>query len=284
MNYCLTKNCTLISGLLLIMSVLSSCNLNNKTQDGQQQLELHNDTVEQGKILNIEKLSLRNDSNKSLLVEYNIEYLNPQDSLATKINTLLLKALISSDFDDADFKHAVQDYHTREVNVLTNELSLEMYANGNADIEYGFYSIRNGKFINHSHDKIISYSVETNVYYGGAHGMHEIKYLNFCKKDARQIHIEDVLDMSDESKIADLLLTQLLKDNNVDNVEQLMEKTSLLTINDLYVTDNFLLGKETITFHYNPYEIGPYASGSTDITITLSSIKPYVKGNIFKNQ
>lgn len=90
--------------------------------------------------------------------------------------------------------------------------------------------------------------------------------------------------MSDESKITDLLLTQLLKDNNVDNVEQLMEKTSLLTINDLYVTDNFLLGKETITFHYNPYEIGPYASGSTDITITLSSIKPYVKGNILKNQ
>ena len=41
---------------------------------------------------------------------------------------------------------------------------------------------------------------------------------------------------------------------------------------DIFPAENFILGDETITFVYNPYEIAPYALGSTELTLPYSQL------------
>ena len=50
-----------------------------------------------------------------------------------------------------------------------------------------------------------------------------------------------------------------------------------LVMNDMYVTENFELGKDTIRFHYNQYDIAPYALGSSDLTFTYEELKDLIK-------
>jgi hypothetical protein len=42
---------------------------------------------------------------------------------------------------------------------------------------------------------------------------------------------------------------------------------------DFFLTENFLLSDEGISFFYNAYEIGPYAMGYPEINITWNEIK-----------
>jgi hypothetical protein len=41
---------------------------------------------------------------------------------------------------------------------------------------------------------------------------------------------------------------------------------------DMFPSENFILGKETITFIYNPYEIAPYEKGSIELTLSYSEL------------
>ena len=42
-------------------------------------------------------------------------------------------------------------------------------------------------------------------------------------------------------------------------------------------TGNFALCGDTLAFHYDPYEIAPYALGPTDFTLPLAAIREYLR-------
>ena len=48
---------------------------------------------------------------------------------------------------------------------------------------------------------------------------------------------------------------------------------------EMFPSENFILGDETITFVYNPYEIAPYAVGSTELIIPFGDIKDLLKNS-----
>ena len=48
---------------------------------------------------------------------------------------------------------------------------------------------------------------------------------------------------------------------------------------EMFPSENFILGNETITFVYNPYEIAPYAVGSTELIIPFGDIKDLLKNS-----
>ena len=47
----------------------------------------------------------------------------------------------------------------------------------------------------------------------------------------------------------------------------------------MYPSSNFILGKDGITFIYNPYEIAPYALGRIELTISNATLEPLFKKN-----
>ena len=45
----------------------------------------------------------------------------------------------------------------------------------------------------------------------------------------------------------------------------------------MFISNNFILGKEKISFIYNVYEIAPYAFGEIVIDITYEELKDLLK-------
>ena len=46
---------------------------------------------------------------------------------------------------------------------------------------------------------------------------------------------------------------------------------------EMYPSNNYVLGKEGITFIYNPYEIAPYALGRIELTISYDDMENIMK-------
>ena len=60
---------------------------------------------------------------------------------------------------------------------------------------------------------------------------------------------------------------QLCEDWKAEDLADLQEKTGITMLGDLYLTNNFLLKKDSIEFLFNQYEIAPYSAGLIDVTV-----------------
>ena len=60
------------------------------------------------------------------------------------------------------------------------------------------------------------------------------------------------------------------------DIQSLRDKGYLYS-SDMFVSDNFLLGKDGVTFIYNPYEIAPYEMGITELTLDYDDIEDILK-------
>lgn len=126
--------------------------------------------------------------------------------------------------------------------------------------------------------EVLVYYINTNSYTGGAHGIYNIDYLNFNPENGHLITLNDVFNEGYKNKLNEMLLAKFMKDQGVATLEQLQEK-AYLQDTDMYPSENFRLGKDGITFFYNVYEIAPYSSGTTEITLSYDELKDILKEN-----
>ena len=136
------------------------------------------------------------------------------------------------------------------------------------------YTIKSSATIGYKN--IINYSITTDTYTGGAHGSFITTLLNFNPVTGEEIKLEDFFKPNFEEVLIDRLTRALIKKVGAQSFEQLQEM-GYLVMNDMYVTENFELGKDTIRFHYNQYDIAPYALGSSDLTFTYEELKDLIK-------
>ena len=62
----------------------------------------------------------------------------------------------------------------------------------------------------------------------------------------------------------------------MSTIEELCERGYSLDI-DFFITNNIILGKDSITFLYNRYEIAPYALGDIEISLDYNTLKDIMK-------
>jgi len=94
----------------------------------------------------------------------------------------------------------------------------------------------------------------------------------------RHLHLltlTDVFVEDYEEQVADILWQQLIKDIGAKNKEE-AEEMGYGSLGDLMPTENFCLTNNGISFHYNIYEIAPYAMGATTITLPYKQLKPWL--------
>ena len=118
-------------------------------------------------------------------------------------------------------------------------------------------------------DSILTYQVTLSCYLGGAHGSYVINYYNFNKKDGRLLGIRDFVPAEKEQEVLQEMLRQLCKEYEAKDIDELREKTGILMLGDLYLTDNFMPKGDSLSFLFNQYDIAPYAAGLIGITIPL---------------
>lgn len=126
---------------------------------------------------------------------------------------------------------------------------------------------------------VIGYEGTLTTYQGGAHGGYSLMLMNFRSSNGHLIKAGEVMDSTKEEQLLQLIRNQICKDFGCKDSEELQEKYGLLMLGDVYVSDfNFLLRQDGIRFHYDPYDIGPWAAGEVNVTIPYTELSDIFKG------
>ena len=121
----------------------------------------------------------------------------------------------------------------------------------------------------------LNYIINSEEYTGGAHPNGAMTALNFDTATGAEIVLQDIFQGDYERRLMQELVIALAAYFKVEPVTDEVVKGFL--INDLYVSNNFILGKESITFIYNRYDIAPYSTGEILLDIDYNRIKDILK-------
>lgn len=122
----------------------------------------------------------------------------------------------------------------------------------------------------------ICYVVDYEIYSGGAHPNNIISCVNIDAKTGREISLEEIFAEGTEDALIDKLILRLAQQNNVNSLEELKEE-GFLNFSDMYITNNFMLDKDSLFFLYNCYEIAPYSMGRSRIGFNYDELKDLLK-------
>jgi len=125
-------------------------------------------------------------------------------------------------------------------------------------------------------DAVVVYLITLDYYEGGAHGIYQQLVMNFDKQSGKQLTLQDVFVPGYEERLTELLLEKLMDLADVKNMEELKAKDYLFSM-DMFPSENFILGKDNITFIYNAYEIAPYAMGMTELELSYDELSGILK-------
>lgn len=200
------------------------------------------------------------DGNVGYEINLDLEFAKSTCTAADSIN----KTLISSIFDlqSINAEESFNEFIEAQKAEWTEDL-LDLYEpeSDNATLSYSL-AIKCRHNSNAPKD-IVTFTEHFENYEGGAHGSYYTFYYNFRKSDGHRLTLSEVYNGDPLPEI----LAQLLRDNDCKSKDELMEKTSILMLSDLFPTENFLLSGDSITFLYQIYDIAPYACGAISVTI-----------------
>lgn len=209
---------------------------------------------------------LHESENREMDVKVDMQFMKSENASQEKVCNLingqlielLLKQSSELSIDDAIAQYIEDvktEFHGDEVaNVYHDHLT------GRA--EYGM-------------ENVINYRLLEDVFTGGAHPCKLTTILRFNTQTGEFITLNDVFPTINQSKLQDLLLAQLMKDQNVHSMDELHQK-GILEMTDMFISNNFAMREDSIEFHYNEYDIAPYASGACTICVSYEDVKDII--------
>ncbi len=126
---------------------------------------------------------------------------------------------------------------------------------------------------------VLAYSVEQYVYMGGAHGIGTRFFYNYDITTGTLLREESLFAEGYRDK-----LTHLLRHNLVMQTESLHSDADLANSDyfqeNIVPNNNFCIQSGGISWHFNPYDIAPYAYGDTDIFVSSEELKPLLREGV----
>jgi len=133
--------------------------------------------------------------------------------------------------------------------------------------------------IRNNSENILSYTVETDQFTGGAHGGRNFVNTVINLKTGDRITEDDLFTEESRPKIVDLIVKRLMQKNNVQKAKDL-EEIGFFDVADIELNKNFYVNKEGITYTYNEYDIAGYALGTIEIQLSYQDISGFmIPGN-----
>ena len=114
-------------------------------------------------------------------------------------------------------------------------------------------------------DNVLFSFIETNEnYYGGAHGMYSVAGYAYDVETGKELSFTDIV--VDESKIRDLIAGKLDEEYGdifFDDIYTLIDQYDFHSL-------CWSISYFDVTLYFNPYDLGPYASGSQQVVFPFS--------------
>lgn len=117
----------------------------------------------------------------------------------------------------------------------------------------------------------MNYIIDQYSYSGGAHGNTLITCRNYYAENGNLITLNDILIPGYSDFLRPVLLEALKKKTESVNVDDLRGK-GFLTMNEIFVPDNYIIKSDTLKFIFNQYEIAPYSTGVIELSVPMSEL------------
>lgn len=127
--------------------------------------------------------------------------------------------------------------------------------------------------------KLASILISWYNYSGGAHPNHGVEAMNFgvVNGKSRQLKLADFFasGFDSTSHVSKLILSKLKKTEGADWV-----KDGTLKKLDARMTQRFTPSATGLTWYFNPYDVGSYASGDFEVKLNLQELGPKFKRSL----
>lgn len=117
----------------------------------------------------------------------------------------------------------------------------------------------------------IVYQIMTSSYNGGAHGMSVSRFINYDFDSTRVITPQLAFKPGCDETLLKAIQEQLMAMCQVRTLSEL-DNYGIFS-NQIFVSPEFYLQGYNIVFHYNPYDIAPYSTGSIDVPVPYYAIR-----------
>lgn len=219
---------------------------------------------------------IKGQNEPSCNIDIKIAFATSPQAVADEINNQIIQQIF--EYEDLAPQTALDSFTNNYQNRYRNDLT-ELYQtdrkNGIDSEWYNYMYQVEGKEVK-GKETVVCYEVDMQVYEGGAHGIHNVFYLNFDPKTGSRITLKDLFKAEYKIKLNQLLIKKLMHNFECTTVDELAEKGVLL-LTEMYPTENFKLDTNEIHFMYNPYAIAAYAVGSIQLSIPYSEIRDLLK-------
>ena len=121
-------------------------------------------------------------------------------------------------------------------------------------------------------DSIVCYTMKSYIYTGGAHPTTISRICSFSLTNGQVVRPSDIFRDGTHDELVDRLTKRLMEMNDAHSLDELQDM-GYLDIADMFITNNMLLERNHIVFHYDTYELAPYAFGEIDISFTYAELE-----------
>lgn len=180
-----------------------------------------------------------------------------------KINKYLIEEILMNKVE-TDGEKAVAEFITRLKNEYEQEeMAPEIYDHYIGKVEYG-------------KDGVINYILDEDFYGGGAHPSQIRTILRFNAMTGNKIGLYEFFTNTCTNTLCNKLTQRLMDNLGVQTLDSL-HSLGYLEMLDMFVTENFSLQKDSISFYYNQYDIAPYACGPSVISFSYDELEELIR-------
>ncbi|MCR5314125.1 MAG: RsiV family protein [Bacteroidaceae bacterium] len=224
----------------------------------------HNSTTWEG----VDFIRLQDSIKSPYDISIDMEFANGKNEdyklVANTINATLQDAFLEK-VDTNNISTSIKEYIDNLCNTYKQEDSefhLERYNHLKGRFEFGISGI-------------VNYVLTEDYYGGGAHPTNTTTILCFNTETGDQITTDELIVDSCRQKMKDLLTSRLMQYHGVSTLDSL-QAMGYLDMSDMFISENFMLGEDSVSFLYNPYDIAPYALGNSTISFSYDELKDII--------
>ena len=249
-----------------LIALLSACMLTGCGDDELESIEF--DTVSTEKVV---KLS-NEEGTPQCSVMLSMAFATERNGEKAKtVNDAIEDRLL--DMTDIPMKHAVDSFANRYTRDYVNNFKPLYYEDRTDTTKHAWYEYHYviTTETQRGHSGISVYIATLDYFEGGAHGINQRLVMNFDDKTGKIVTLADVFVPGYQNKLCKELLSALKEKTDSKNLGELHDKGYLYSM-DIFAPENYILGDDTITFIYNPYEIASYDKGAIELIIPYSDL------------
>jgi len=192
----------------------------------------------------------------------------PQRSAAAAINRAITNFLLTSTGEPRKYK-SIDAIMTEFMQVVQESKQLP---GTSAYWEERTVTVR------YQSERIVSLNFEVSFFSGGLHPQYASVFTSSNAATGAKIRLADVLVAGYEPRLTRIAEHKFRAVKGIKPGMTLHDAGFIFFKNDTFaLNDNFWIGPEGITFYYNPYEIAPYAMGTTELPLTYGEIRDLIK-------